>query len=183
MIFNQTLDRKQRLFLPIQRMSEVRICRYLVFWALKKAKGPSMRVKTPCGGRGTADAVTANRKRPPRTLNVTQRKIQNPPDLLQRHQREDQNNSVGTVGRSRQRSRRLERFITAEAPKREGVHVSAGAVIVLSQQKLPTGAPIHQLPSTPPLPPPPFATATTTWELPGRRHRRHRHVFTLSSRF
>lgn len=30
-IFDQILDRKQGLILPIQRMSEVRICRYLVF--------------------------------------------------------------------------------------------------------------------------------------------------------
>ena len=29
-------------------MSEVRIWRYLVFWALKKVKGPSRRVKTVC---------------------------------------------------------------------------------------------------------------------------------------
>ena len=36
------------LFLPIQRMSEVRIWRYLVFWALKKVKGPMKRVKTDC---------------------------------------------------------------------------------------------------------------------------------------
>lgn len=34
--------------LPIQRISEVRICRYLVFWALKKVKGPNKRVKTLC---------------------------------------------------------------------------------------------------------------------------------------
>lgn len=31
-------------------MSEVRICRYLVFWALKKANGPSRRVKAACRG-------------------------------------------------------------------------------------------------------------------------------------
>ena len=32
------------MFSPIQRMSEVRICRYLVFWALKKVKEPSSKV-------------------------------------------------------------------------------------------------------------------------------------------
>ena len=44
----QIVDRKQCLFLPIQRISEVRICRYLVFWALKKANGPNRSVKTAC---------------------------------------------------------------------------------------------------------------------------------------
>lgn len=39
---------------PIQRMSEVRICRYLVFWALKKANGPSRRVKAACRGQQRA---------------------------------------------------------------------------------------------------------------------------------
>lgn len=29
-------------------MTEVRICRYLVFWALKKVKGPNMSVNAHC---------------------------------------------------------------------------------------------------------------------------------------
>lgn len=41
-------------------MSEVRICRYLVFWALKKVKGPNRRVKMLCRKRGKKGAVSLN---------------------------------------------------------------------------------------------------------------------------
>lgn len=45
------------LFLPIQRMSDVSIWRYLVFWALKNVKGPSRRVKTLCKKRETEEIL------------------------------------------------------------------------------------------------------------------------------
>ena len=45
------------MFSPIQRMSEVRICRYLVFWALKKVKGPSSRVNAAWGQREAEEDV------------------------------------------------------------------------------------------------------------------------------
>lgn len=40
-----SVQRQRAWLLPIQRMTEVRIWRYLVFWAVKKVKGPNSSVK------------------------------------------------------------------------------------------------------------------------------------------
>lgn len=49
------------MFSPIQRIREVRIWRYLVFWALKKVNGPRRSVKTVCRTRHTHKFITSKK--------------------------------------------------------------------------------------------------------------------------